>query len=158
MFKDKTLKETRKVLCNGVRVLFSLFFPCWSFLFCTQQSPILEQPPQPYPASSEPYSDKELPLESFEEVAFLVWVPTGNPPKIHTFTARNRTQKTVLGHLLKLSDSPTKWCRRYTPPPVALQGVATPLSQFFPQFPMQRRGVAATPPPNGPIAPHPVPL
>ena len=44
-----------------------------------------------------------------------------------------------------------------TPPPVALQGVATLLSRLFPQFPVCSRGVAAIPPPKGPIAPHPVP-
>ena len=49
---------------------------------------------------------------------------------------------------------PTKWRRRCTPPPVALQGVATPPSRFFPQFRVCRRGVAATPPPKGHVAPH----
>ena len=48
--------------------------------------------------------------------------------------------------------------RRYTPAPVALQGVATPLSRRFLQFAVCSRGVAATPPPKGPIAPHPVRL
>ena len=43
------------------------------------------------------------------------------------------------------------------PPPVALQGVATPPSRILPQFRVCRRGVAATPPPKGPVAPHPGP-
>ena len=38
------------------------------------------------------------------------------------------------------------------PPPVALQGVATPLSWLCPQFPACSRGVAATPPPKNPVA------
>ena len=44
-----------------------------------------------------------------------------------------------------------------TSPSVALQGVATPPSCLFPQFRVWGRGVAATPPSKGPVAPHPRP-
>ena len=47
-----------------------------------------------------------------------------------------------------------KWRRRYTPPRrVALQGVATPSSWFFPQFRVCCRG-SYTPPLKGPVAPQ----
>ena len=42
---------------------------------------------------SEPYSDKEIPLRrALRRFAFLVGFSTGNPPKIGTFTAWNRTR------------------------------------------------------------------
>ena len=42
---------------------------------------------------SETHSDDEIPLKkSFEAVALLVGFSTGNPPKIGTFTASNRTR------------------------------------------------------------------
>ena len=42
---------------------------------------------------SEPYSDKEIPLRrALRRFAFLVGLSTGNPPKIGTFTAWNRTR------------------------------------------------------------------
>ena len=47
-----------------------------------------------------------------------------------------------------------KWRRRYNPPSFALQGVATPLSRLILLFPMCSRGVAATLPQKGPVAPH----
>ena len=81
-------------------------------------------------------------------------------------TGYNRTPATVLwvpliqiNVLSRKSCTHSKWCRRYTPPLVALQGVATPLSRLFQQFRGCRRGVAATPPTpsKGPVAPHPGP-
>ena len=48
---------------------------------------------------------------------------------------------------------PTKWRRRYTPLPVALQGIATTPLRLFPQF----AGVSQRHPPKGPMAPHPGP-
>ena len=42
---------------------------------------------------SEPYSDKEIPLRRpLRRFAFLVGLSTGNPPKIGTFAAWNRTR------------------------------------------------------------------
>ena len=52
----------------------------------TTSSTVLETP-------SEPYSDKEIPLRrALRRFALLVGFSTGNPPKIGTFTAWNRTR------------------------------------------------------------------
>ena len=76
---------------DGVRVLFSLCFPCWSFN---------KQATEPYSdnllnrtrSPSEPYLDKEISFRRALRDCFGFGFSTGNPPKTDTFTTRNRTQ------------------------------------------------------------------
>ena len=54
---------------------------------------VLGQPPQPYSeALRTVLGQRDSPWKSFEAVALLVGFPSGNPPKIGTFTAWNRTR------------------------------------------------------------------